>query len=350
MIIPDSVVQIGMAAFTNCSSLRSVTLGKGLTAIPGSAFRECISLTDVIIKSQLTIIDSYAFENCSSLVNINFPDSITTIGDSAFQRCTSLRVAKLGNNVTKIGGYAFSRCTSLEKLYMPYFLAEYGWNIVSQSPNVTAYIYSDATIALQWAKENGVRYQLLGSFKPNAVDNLRAVGSGKNKVTLTWNEAAGAEGYLVYGIRGNEKYGYIGMTTMGTKFTDTKAKDTEYNFYWVFPYIKNDRGQMVVGGTPKYVYAKGIIPAVQNLKASAVKGGVKLNWSKRSDAEGYLVYGIRPGGKYNYIGMTTTGTTFTDKKASKKEYNFYWVFPYHKNSQGKMIVGGTAPYTYGKAK
>ena len=339
-----------MAAFTNCSSLRSVTLGKGLTAIPGSAFRECISLTDVIIKSQLTIIGSYAFENCSSLVNINFPDSITTIGDSAFQRCTSLRVAKLGNSITKIGGYAFSRCTSLEKLYMPYFLAEYGWGVVNDCPNVTAYIYDDAAIALQWAKENGVKYQLLGSFKPNAVNRLKASPSGKNKVTLTWDESAGAEGYLVYGIRGSEKYSYIGMTTTGTKFTDAKAKDKEYKFYWVFPYIKNSQGQMVVGGTPKYVYAKGIIPAVQNLKASAVKGGVKLNWSKRSDAEGYLVYGIRPGGKYSYIGMTTTGTTFTDKKASKKEYNFYWVFPYHKNSQGKMIVGGTAPYTYGKAK
>lgn len=54
-------------------------------------------------------------------------------------------------------------------------------------------------------------------------------------------------------------------------FVDTKAKDTDYNFYWVFPYVTNAQGKMIVGGTPKYVYAKGIIPAVQNLKTSSVK-------------------------------------------------------------------------------
>ena len=46
----------------------------------------------------------------------------------------------------------------------------------------------------------------------------------------------------------------------------------------------------------------------------------------------------------------TSGTYFTDKKAAKSGYNFYWVYPYHKNSQGKMITGLVAPYVYGKAK
>ncbi len=46
----------------------------------------------------------------------------------------------------------------------------------------------------------------------------------------------------------------------------------------------------------------------------------------------------------------TSGNTFTDRKASKKDYTFYWVFPYHKNAAGKKIVGGTAPYTYGRAR
>lgn len=69
--------------------------------------------------------------------------------------------------------------------------------------------------------------------------------------------------------------------------------------------------------------------AVTDLKASSVKGGVKLTWTKSAGAEGYLVYGIHPGEKYGYIGMTTKGTTFTDKKASSTDWNFYWVFPYH---------------------
>lgn len=53
--------------------------------------------------------------------------------------------------------------------------------------------------------------------------------------------------------------------------------------------------------------------------------------------------------KYGYVGMTTVGTTFIDTKASSKEYNYYWVFPYHYGSTGKMIVGLVGSYTYGRA-
>ncbi len=184
---------------------------------------------------------------------------------------------------------------------------------------------------------------------PEAVTNLKSVSDGKQKVKLTWDASAGAEGYLIYAQK-DGKYGYAGMTTRGTTFTDKKALDTDYNYYWVFPYVTDiDSGKMLPGKCTKYVWAKGVIPAVQNLKASSVKGGVKLTWTEQKDAEGYLVYGQRAGGKYGYVGMTTKGTTFTDKEASKTAYNYYWVFPYHKDSKGKMIVGGTPKYTYGRA-
>jgi hypothetical protein len=106
---------------------------------------------------------------------------------------------------------------------------------------------------------------------------------------------------------------------------------------------------MVPHNTETYVYAKGILTAVTGLKASSVTGGVKLTWNAVSGAEGYLVYGIVAGKPYGYVGMTTKGTTFTDKTASSTEYNYYWVFPYFKDSNGKMIVGQTAKYTYGRA-
>ena len=181
------------------------------------------------------------------------------------------------------------------------------------------------------------------------VTGLKAASAGKNKVKLTWNAVGAAEGYLVYAQK-DGKYGYVGMTTKGTTFTDTKALDSDYNYYWVFAYAKDDGGFMHAGACEKYVYAKGVTLAVTNLKASSVTGGVKLSWTASSGADGYLVYGIRPGGSYGYIGMTTKGTTYTDTKASKTDYTFYWVFPYHKAADGSMIVGGTAKYTYGRAK
>lgn len=183
-----------------------------------------------------------------------------------------------------------------------------------------------------------------------AVENLKA-SSSVGKVKLTWSEVKDAEGYLIYGIRGGgNKYGYIGMTSK-TSFVDVKAITSDYNYYWVFAYCKDENGKMYPGLTAHYVYGKAQkCAAVTDLKASSVKGGVKLTWTKSAGAEGYLVYGIHPGEKYGYIGMTTKGTTFTDKKASSTDWNFYWVFPYHTDSNGNKVVGGTPEYVYGKAK
>jgi Leucine-rich repeat (LRR) protein len=181
------------------------------------------------------------------------------------------------------------------------------------------------------------------------VTGLKAVSAGRNKVKLNWNAVEGAEGYLVYAQK-DGKYAYVGMTTKGTTFTDTKALDSDYNYYWVFAYVKDIDGSMVPGGCEKYVYAKGVCLAVTNLKATSQTGSVNLSWTASAGAEGYLIYGIRPGGSYGYIGMTTKGTTYTDTKASKTDYTFYWVFPCHKDADGTMIVGGTAKYTYGKAR
>jgi len=194
-----------------------------------------------------------------------------------------------------------------------------------------------------------VEYIFPQVMPPDMVLGLKAVSAGKNQVKLTWNSVERAEGYLIYAQK-NGSYGYVGMTTKGTTFTDTKALDSDWNFYWVFAYVKDGNGKMVPGGCEKYVYAKGVCLAVTNLKASSVTGGVKLTWTASAGADGYLVYGIHPGGSYGYIGMTTKGTTYTDKNARKTDWNFYWVFPYHKDADGNMCVGGTPKYVYGKAK
>ena len=135
-----------------------------------------------------------------------------------------------------------------------------------------------------------------------AVENLKA-SSSVGKVKLTWSEVKDAEGYLIYGIRGGgNKYGYIGMTSK-TSFVDVKALTSDYNYYWVFAYCKDENGKMYPGLTAHYVYGKAQkCAAVTDLKASSVKGGVKLTWTKSAGAEGYLVYGIHPGEKYGQIG------------------------------------------------
>lgn len=176
---------------------------------------------------------------------------------------------------------------------------------------------------------------------------LVAKSSGAGRVTLTWNAVSGATGYLVYAQK-NGVYGYVGMTTQGTTYNDTKALANDYNYYWVFPYTQNSAGKMTAGKCSSYKYAKGVCAAVTYLKSASVANGAKLTWQASYGAEGYLIYGIRPNASYEYISMTTA-TTFTDLYASKTKYTYYWVYPYHKDSNGNMYAGLAPSYTYGKA-
>ena len=117
--IPNSVTTIGYSAFSECSSLTSVTIPNSVTTIGYYAFNGCSSLTSVTIPNNVTTIESYAFSNCSSLTSVTIPNSVTTIGYNAFSRCTSLTSVTIPNSVTTIGYYAFSGCSSLTSVTIP---------------------------------------------------------------------------------------------------------------------------------------------------------------------------------------------------------------------------------------
>jgi len=67
--IPDSVTSIGNEAFYGCS-LTSIDIPDSVTSIGGAAFQDCSSLKSVTIGRGMTSIASYAFLYCSSLKDL----------------------------------------------------------------------------------------------------------------------------------------------------------------------------------------------------------------------------------------------------------------------------------------
>ncbi len=122
--IPDTiyglpVTSIGNGAFSNCTSLASLTIGNSVISIGDSAFWGCSGLTRVTLPNSVTSIRQYAFCGCSSLASVTIPDGVTLIDGWTFSGCSSLSRVMIPNGVSSVGPGAFDSCTSLTNVIIP---------------------------------------------------------------------------------------------------------------------------------------------------------------------------------------------------------------------------------------
>ena len=125
--IPSTVSSLGAGMFNGCSSLETVVLGKSITKMGEELFKGCSALKEVTIEKGCGLVSAKAFQNCISLTNINIPGSVTDIGNAAFQGCKALKSVIIEKGVTAIhgnrngytGSGAFEDCTALEEVVLP---------------------------------------------------------------------------------------------------------------------------------------------------------------------------------------------------------------------------------------
>ena len=181
------------------------------------------------------------------------------------------------------------------------------------------------------------------------IADLKGASSPDGSV-LTWSAIPDAEGYIIGGIQNGQPYRQLGFVTGGntTTYTDHDASLTDFSYYWVFPY-KKENGKVVRGkASSGYVYGIKQLPAPQNLTAASVPGGVNLSWSGVSGADGFIIKRrIGSSGSADRI-ADITGTSYSDMSASETDTCFYWVYAYKMNGSGKR-AGVISSYTYAKA-
>ncbi len=113
--IPDCVVAIDTAAFSE-SGLVSVAIPQGVQELPAAAFNSCYELEQVILPDHLTAIGEYAFAYCESLTEVEIPFGITQISSGLFYECSSLTSLVIPASVGKIYADAFSICETLSDI------------------------------------------------------------------------------------------------------------------------------------------------------------------------------------------------------------------------------------------
>ncbi len=103
----DGVTAIGNSAFYGCGNIKQVVIPNAVKQIASEAFRECSALERVTLGDSVISIDSRAFYSCYALRSINLPESLTSIGEYAFQG-TGLTEVTIPANVETIGQEAFA--------------------------------------------------------------------------------------------------------------------------------------------------------------------------------------------------------------------------------------------------
>ena len=119
VIIPDTVTNIGDAAFENTSELRNVSIPDSVTSIGREAFYFS-GITSVTLSKNIKEIKTNTFCGCSNLTDISFPEGIVKIGEEAFSSCSGLTSITLPVSIRDVDETAFAWCDNLTQIIAPY--------------------------------------------------------------------------------------------------------------------------------------------------------------------------------------------------------------------------------------
>jgi hypothetical protein len=109
--VPSGITSVN---FKNCTNLTSVSLPASVTSIAAQGFLGCTSLTNTGASNVLQqlanangVLPDYLFSGCTSLTSVILPSGITAIGNNAFSGCTNLASVSVPTTVVSVGTYAF---------------------------------------------------------------------------------------------------------------------------------------------------------------------------------------------------------------------------------------------------
>lgn len=98
--VKASLRTIGKNAFKGCTSVKEVTIPKGILTVSNSAFEGCSGLTDVTIAAKT--INAKAFAECTNLKAVKMEEGVTTIQGMAFAN-TQISAVTIPSTLTTAG-------------------------------------------------------------------------------------------------------------------------------------------------------------------------------------------------------------------------------------------------------
>ena len=101
----SNIFRISPYAYTHCSNLKSVIIGKNVIRISSEAFANCQNLYDLHILSTDIKIGAEAFAYDTNLSNVHIADAVLEIGADAFYKCENLKYIDYAGTMNDLNRY-----------------------------------------------------------------------------------------------------------------------------------------------------------------------------------------------------------------------------------------------------
>jgi fibronectin type 3 domain-containing protein len=215
---------------------------------------------------------------------------------------------------------------------------------VSSDGTVTANAPGKAVITATDKKaEKSASYTIYVRLTAPKKISIKTVATSSNKATeanvkISWSAVASAKSYVVYrSTSKNGEYTAIGTTT-AKSYTDKKIT-TGKNYYYR---VSAANTYSSCESSKSTVYARVIAPTTPTIsKTSATTKKIKITWSRKTSATGYIIYRSTNNGKtYKEVARTTSNkvVSYTDKSVTKNKSYRYKIKAYR-------TLGGSVFYS-----
>lgn len=162
--------------------------------------------------------------------------------------------------------------------------------------------------------------------------------TGTNNVKLTWDEAPGVNGYIVYQYNSTEKtWNNIETTEAGTVSYNIKKLNAAASYRFAVKAYIVQNGKEYTSKSYTSVYT-ATNPKKVNFRVTSGKKKAVIKWDKVKGADGYTVY-YKNNKKDSWKKLKATKNTSYIAKKLKTGKTYFFTVKAYKNYKGKTYTG-----------